>query len=58
MARYEKRKILGVRVLVMREEPTLGIYAVRLSKLPVGLEFRNTGNGWAVIAVERLQGGK
>ena len=51
MPRHRKLTVDGHRVLQLRRHPELSVYACRMSVVPVGLEFRPAGNGWAVIGL-------
>ncbi len=52
MSEYRKVWRWGVRMFVVRESDTEMMLAARLSLVPIGVEARRVGGGWAVFWVE------
>lgn len=50
MSRYRKLFVEGRRVLELSHHYGMGIFAMKVSGIPVGVQFNNSGNGWGVMS--------
>jgi hypothetical protein len=49
MAEYRRLWVDDARVLEIKRGATIAYYALKTTKIPIGVPFRSAGNGWGVV---------
>ena len=49
MGEYRKLWVDDARVLEIRRSATFAHYALKITKIPIGVPFHCAGNGWGIV---------